>query len=113
MSNTLIGYFWCFVAAMASAVASFLIKTSIEFADSALARVAFLGSACAVYALGFFLYAFALNRLPLTIAYPVMTASTIALVTLIGVGLFRETLSNLQLIGLALIVIGVFTVTHK
>jgi len=51
-------------------------------------------------------WSLAIQRTPLTIAYPFM-ALTFVLVPLAGVFLFRESLSVLQLVGVSLIVVGV------
>jgi multidrug transporter EmrE-like cation transporter len=112
MSGTLFGYLWCAIAALASAGASFLIKFSSGDDGWTPMRLAYLGGACATYALGFVCYTIALQKLPMTLAYPVMTATTIALVTLLGIGVLGETLTTIQMIGLVLISVGVFALAH-
>ena len=112
MSDSTIGYLWCALAALASAGATFLIKFSSGDIGWTSLRLAYLSGACAIYALGFICYSMALQKLPMTLAYPVMTATTITLVTLLGLGVLRETLSAIQLTGLVLISVGVFVITR-
>src|SRR5687768_10964904 len=86
MSPTTIGYIWCALAALASALATLLIKFSGQQGpDWNLLRVAYLGGAGATYALGFVCYTVALQRLEISLAYPVMTGIAMAFVAAFGV----------------------------
>lgn len=112
MSEASVGYLWSVLAALASAGASLLIKLASGDNDWTPTRMAYLSGACATYALGFICYTMALRKLPMTLAYPVMTATTIALVTLLGICVLKETLSVMQLTGLVLISAGVFALVR-
>ncbi|MBA5640011.1 hypothetical protein H3H37_23395 [Duganella sp. LX20W] len=113
MSPTLIGYLWCALAALASAAATFLIKlSSLAGTDWNLRRLAFLGGACATYGLGFICYSVALQRLQISLAYPAMTAITMALVALTGYAALNEAMSVSKLTGLVLIAAGAFALTR-
>lgn len=61
----------------------------------------------------FLLYAAALQRLPLSVASPVLTSSSIAITTLFSVVLFHEIVSWNLLVGIGLIVTGVIFITAK
>lgn len=52
------------------------------------------------------LWSLAIERMPLTLAYPFM-ALTFALVPLVSVMLFRENLSTIQILGISMIIVGV------
>jgi multidrug transporter EmrE-like cation transporter len=55
---------------------------------------------------GSVLWSLAIERMPVTLAYPFM-ALTFALVPVVSVMLFRETLSLTQILGIMFIVVGV------
>lgn len=113
MSPALIGYLWCALAALASAAATFLIKlSSLAGNDWTLRRLVLLGGACATYGLGFICYSVALQKLQISLAYPAMTAITMALVALIGYAALHEAMSLSKLTGLALIAAGAFALTR-
>lgn len=114
MQNTpLLGILWCALAALASAGATYLIKISGSAGEGlSLARLLWLGAACASYGLGFVAYALALHRLQISIAYPVMTAITIAVVALIGYFALQEPLGASRLAGIALVALGAFLVAR-
>lgn len=109
MSPSVIGFLWCAGAALASALSTYLIKLSGQAgADWNFARLAWLGSACASYGLGFICYSIALQRLQISLAYPVMTAITLTLVTLTGYAALQEPMSAAKLAGIALVGAGAF-----
>lgn len=113
MSPNLLGYLWCALAALASASATFLIKLSAQTgSDWSLPRLAYLGGACATYGLGFICYSVALQKLQISLAYPVMTAITMALVAVIGFAALHEPMTPSKLGGLLLIVAGAFALTR-
>ncbi|MRW93006.1 hypothetical protein GJ699_23690 [Duganella sp. FT80W] len=113
MNPTLLGYLWVALASVASAAATFLIKMSSQAgAGISFARLAWLGSACGAYGLGFVCYAFALERLAISLAYPVMTAITIVMVTMIGTMALQESLTPVKVFGLLLIGAGAFVVSR-
>lgn len=114
MQNTpLIGIFWCALASLASAGATYLIKMSSGAGEGmSLARLMWLGAACASYGMGFVAYALALHRLQISIAYPVMTAITIAMVAVIGYFALQEPIGASRLAGIALVAVGAFLVAR-
>lgn len=113
MNPTLAGYLWCALASVASAGATFLIKSSSNYGSGiSLMRLLWLGGACTAYVAGFVCYAFALEKMAITLAYPVMTAITIFIVTILGVLLLQESLTPVRLLGLLLIGTGVFFVSR-
>ncbi|SFU39248.1 SMR family transporter [Pseudoduganella namucuonensis] len=109
MNPAYTGYLWCAGAALASALSTYLIKLSGQNgADWNLVRLAWLGGACASYGLGFVCYSIALQRLQVSLAYPVMTAITLALVALIGYAALQEPMSAAKLAGIVLVGAGAF-----
>lgn len=109
MFSGLNGFAWCALAAVASAIATFMIKLSHQTGGewSAL-RLTYLGGACASYALGFLCYSIALQKLPMSLAYPLMTAVTMAGVTLIGCLALGELMTFSKIAGLLMITGGAF-----
>ncbi|GEM_PF-386481 len=63
--------------------------------------------ALAIYGFVFFYYIFVLRGSPVSILYPVYTGLSVALVTLVGVMFFEESLQPLQLMGAVMIVGGI------
>lgn len=59
------------------------------------------------YIIGFLFYVSAIRNLPLSIAYPTVSAGYVAVV-LAGVFVFGEKLVLIQILGLALILIGIY-----
>lgn len=62
--------------------------------------------------IAFLAYTQSLRRLDLSVAYPIMTGSAIALVALGSVRLFDEDFGAWKIAGTALILIGVFALTR-
>lgn len=113
MSPVPTGYLWCLLASVASAGATLLIKLSGDGAAGwTPARLAWLAAACAAYGAGFVCYALALQRLQISLAYPVMTAFTLVLVTMLGYAVLHEALTPSKLTGLALIAAGAFALSR-
>lgn len=113
MTPALNGLAWCALAAGASAMATFLIKLSHQTgADWSMLRLAYLGGACATYGLGFICYSVALQKMPMSLAYPLMTAITMAVVTAIGCLALGETLSASKIAGTLLIAAGAFVLAR-
>lgn len=71
-------------------------------------------AAIALFGLNILVYRKALERLPLTLAYPVMLSGSLILATLVAraVPSLHETLSPLRLAGMGVIVIGVWMVAR-
>lgn len=113
MTPAMTGYLWCALAALASAGATFLIKLSNQHAaDWNLVRLAFLGGAGFTYALGFVFYSIALQKLDMSLAYPVMTGIAMAAVAAIGFAALDEPLTTSKMIGMALIALGAFALSR-
>ncbi len=113
MSPATIGYLWCAVAALASALATFLIKLSNQHADAwTLVRLAYLGGACFTYVLGFVCYSVALQKLEMSLAYPVMTGFAMAMVALIGYAALNEPMTLAKVSGMVLIGAGAYALTR-
>lgn len=111
----MIGWIALIVALILNAAANALLKAgsssvSGDLTGSALMNAAmnpFLLGGIALFALNILSYTFALSRLPLTLAYPAMVIGGLFIVTTLSVLVFGESLSYVQVAGLALIVFGV------
>ena len=108
-------YITLLLSGSCSALASILLRLAGKLpADSGALLLSFatrpllyrFGAICA-YGAGFVLYAIALERVELSIAYPLMVAVTILEITLFGVAL-GEAASLRTLAGVALLVVSVF-----
>jgi small multidrug resistance pump len=75
-------------------------------------RLLWLGGAGGAYALGFVCYAVALEKLQMSLAYPVMTAITMLLVALLGCLALQEGLSLSKIAGIVLITAGAFVLSR-
>jgi multidrug transporter EmrE-like cation transporter len=64
----------------------------------------------ALYGAGFLFYTVALSKLELSKAYPVSSAVAIVLIVLTSFLFFKESLDPLKVIGLALLISGIFLV---
>ena len=113
ISSTGAGYLWCVAAAFASALATFLIKQStLANAGWTMVRLLWLGAACGSYATGFVFYSLALQRLQMSLAYPLMTAVTTAVLSLVGYLVWQESLGLTKCLGLMLLGAGAFLITR-
>lgn len=109
MNPTYVGYAWCLVSSLFSALATYLIKRStLGGADWTLARLGWLAGAGGSYVLGFACYALALQRLQMSVAYPVMTGFTMMLVASAGWLLLGESLTVARIGGMLLLALGVW-----
>lgn len=90
-------------AAMRSSAGSSL---PLVLRDSVSNPLLWCGVACFAFALAF--YSAVLSRMPLSLAYPIMTTGGFALVLLVSTLWFGERLSGLQSVGLLLILTGVW-----
>lgn len=66
-----------------------------------------------LYGAAFLLYAAALDRLPLNVAHPVLTAGAVATVALSSVLIFREPFHWTTGAGILLVIAGVFLITAR
>ncbi|QBE64605.1 DMT family transporter [Pseudoduganella lutea] len=111
--NSPIGYLWCAGAALASALSTLLIKYAAQAGpDWNLPRLCWLGAAVGSYVLGFACYSLALQKLQISLAYPVMTAITMVMVTALGCVALQEPLAPAKLLGIALIIAGAFVLAR-
>ena len=112
-TQAVVGYAWCVLAAAASALATLLIKLSQQTGSGwTLARLGWLGAACAAYGVGFVCYAIALQKLQMSLAYPVMVAITMVLVAIAGYFALQEALTVSKLAGMLLIALGAFVLAR-
>ncbi len=113
MTPAMTGYLWCALAAATSALATLLIKLSGQHgADWNLTRLAWLGGAVFTYALGFLCYSLALQKLEISLAYPVMTGIAMAMVAALGFAFLQEPMSWSKAAGMLLIAAGAFALTR-
>ena len=107
-------YFWLALSALCSVIASVALKVGAHNAtgnEGALPTFsALLPYAIAIgsYGMGFGLYALALRKLELSLAYPLMVAISIAGVVAYGVFFGNEEVTSVRVIGATLIAIGIF-----
>lgn len=99
------------LAVLCSAAASYCLKLGAANGASggllALALQPVMLAAMVCYAASFGAYALALQKIPLSLAQPAITAGVSILATLVAVALLGETMSAANWIGLALICVGI------
>jgi len=111
-------YIWLVISSICSVMASVALKSAsgvpARFDNGplgwALALPYFV--AIAAYAGGFAMYALALRRLDLSIAYPLMVAMSIAGVFIYGLTAGSESITPLRIAGGLLVATGVFLLTR-
>ena len=72
-----------------------------------------LASGLSLFVISFILYLFVLSKVQLNILYPVLVGSGIILITLSSWSFFKETLSMTQIMGILIIILGIFLVMPK
>jgi multidrug transporter EmrE-like cation transporter len=113
MTPATYGFLWCALAALASALATFLIKMSNGHgADLNVVRLAFLGGAGTTYALGFVCYSVALQKLDISVAYPIMTGIAMLMVAILGTAVLGESITFGKIVGMVLIAAGAFALVR-
>jgi multidrug transporter EmrE-like cation transporter len=113
MNPVYIGYAWCAISSLFSALATYLIKRStMQGLDWNLVRLCWLAGAVSSYVLGFGCYSLALSKLQMSLAYPVMTAVTMILVTTIGYLALGEQITPAKIGGIALLAAGAWLLTR-
>ncbi|MEZ9525737.1 DMT family transporter [Enterovibrio norvegicus] len=114
-------WFILFFGIVSNATASSLIKVAVDSGNSLfdinrpwliLTNIPLIAG-ISLYGLAFILYALALSRLPLNIAHPILTCGSVALVAIISVFFFGESLSKNIVFGLALISAGVALIVQR
>jgi multidrug transporter EmrE-like cation transporter len=113
MQTVTLGYLWCALAALASALATLLIKLSNQHsADWNLARLSFLAGAAATYVLGFVCYSVALQKMEMSLAYPVMTGFAMVMVAAIGYAALSEPMTLSKIAGMLMIGAGAYALAR-
>lgn len=97
-------WIWLFVAILLEVAATVFMKLSDGF--SKLIPTLIMGL---LYGISFFPLAIALKKMEVSVAYAVWSAVGTALVTMIGIFLFKETMSLMKVFAIALIILGVVT----
>ncbi|QLC27045.1 multidrug efflux SMR transporter [Parasphingopyxis algicola] len=93
-------------ALLGGAILFEILGTSLLKASAGFAKPLIGMASMASYAVCFWLLAFAITRIPVGVAYAVWAGVGIAIITLIGWVIFRQTLSVVQLGCIALIFVG-------
>lgn len=97
-------WIWLFVAILLEVAATVFMKLSDGF--SKLVPTLIMGL---LYGISFFPLAIALKKMEVSVAYAVWSAVGTALVSMIGIFLFKETMSLMKVFAIALIILGVVT----
>ncbi|MED5814847.1 multidrug efflux SMR transporter [Mycolicibacterium sp. 050232] len=98
-------------AALAGAILVEVLATLALRASDGFRRKAWIAPVVAGYVMSFYLLWLALSLgVPVGIAYGIWTACGVALVAIIARFLFKEPLTPVMMLGIALIVSGVFTI---
>lgn len=66
-----------------------------------------------LFALNVIFYVFALTKVKLSIAYPLMTSGGFLIISIASFLLFKETITSLQIVGIVTIILGIILVTHS
>jgi len=111
----MIGWIALVAALVLNAGANSLLKVGASSLEGGLSSGTLVAAATNIYliggialfALNILCYTFALSRLPLSVAYPVMVIGGLLIITSFSVLVFHESLSYLQIGGLALVLLGV------
>ncbi|CAG1021323.1 undecaprenyl phosphate-alpha-L-ara4N flippase subunit ArnE [Methylococcales bacterium] len=111
MSN-LVALGFVMLAALLSAAGNLLLKysrletTSVSFLESLFSKYFIFGLFC--YAINVILFVKALEKLPVSSAYPILAGLGFVLLAIGARKLFAENLSTVNMIGMALIISGVY-----
>ncbi len=66
-----------------------------------------------LFALNVMFYILALSRLPLSIAYPIMTSGGFLIITIVAFFFLKESISLAQILGLVFLVLGITLIASK
>jgi len=69
---------------------------------------AWIMSGVFLFGISFILWLFILSRLKLNVAYPIALSSEVTITTVVAWFLFKEYLSLAQILGIAIIIVGIF-----
>ena len=97
-------WIWLFAAILLEVAATVFMKLSNGFSKLVPTLIMAL-----LYGISFFPLAIALKKMEVSTAYAVWSAVGTALVTMIGMFLFKETMSMLKVFAIAMIILGVVT----
>lgn len=100
-----IGYLYLALAIVAEVIGTSALKASEEFTRVVPSIIVVVG-----YALAFYFLSLVLKTIPLGVAYAIWAGAGVALIALVGVVLFKQTLDLPAIIGIALIVAGVVVI---
>lgn len=100
-----IGYLYLALAIVAEVIGTSALKASEEFTRVVPSIIVVVG-----YALAFYFLSLVLKTIPLGVAYAIWAGAGVALIALVGVVLFNQTLDLPAIIGIALIVAGVVVI---
>lgn len=114
-------WFILFTALVLNAVANILIKAGMARPDVPggliealktkwLSLPVISGVLC--FGLALAAYSITLKRMPLSIAYPIMTTGGLFIISAVSVIYFKETITTVQMVGLALLVGGIWLVAR-
>jgi multidrug transporter EmrE-like cation transporter len=114
-------YFWILLTIIGNVAGNAMVKlgssravgiTDLPSAIRFALHPAIIGG-IAILGVTFFIYAHALTKFNLSVAYPIITSITLVGVTIISILYLGEKLTALQITGLVTIVIGVWLVVPK
>lgn len=72
-----------------------------------------LAGGLVLFGASFLVWLFALSKFPLNIAYPIVVAVQIVILAIVGMLFLKEALSLWQMLGIVLIIIGIFLLLSK
>jgi len=96
---------YLFLAVMAEVVATSALKASDEFSKFWPSVVVVLG-----YAVAFYLLTLVMRTMPIGVMYAIWSGAGVALITLVGVVLYKQVPDLPAIIGMALIIAGVVVI---
>ncbi|MDA0680690.1 MAG: multidrug efflux SMR transporter [Proteobacteria bacterium] len=96
------GYIYLSIAIVAEVIATSALKASEEFTRLGPSIVVVTG-----YGIAFYFLSFVIKTIPVGIAYAIWSGVGVALISIVGVVLFRQTLDLPGIFGIVLIIAGV------
>ena len=96
------GYVYLSIAIVAEVIATSALKASEEFTRLGPSIVVVTG-----YGIAFYFLSFVIKTIPVGIAYAIWSGVGVALISIVGVVLFRQTLDLPGIFGIVLIIAGV------
>jgi small multidrug resistance pump len=98
-------WIYLYIAIAAEVMATSALKASASFTQLVPSIIVVVG-----YSVSFYLLTFALQKIPLGVAYAIWSAFGMALVTIIAAVRYGETLDTPAIVGMAMIVGGVLVI---